>query len=100
MAEKKPICTGRNAELGKYQIFETANGARLYIKSEKFGLVNMQGKQYQEKARALLAECQNVPGLAESDAPAEKPETPVKPETPPEPAPENDGFFSRLFNRG
>lgn len=91
MSEKKPICTGRNAELGNYQIFETANGARLYIKSEKFGLVNMQGKQYQEKARALLAECQNVPDLHESDATVEKPETP------PAPAPENDGFFSRLF---
>lgn len=89
MADKKPICTGANAELGEYSIYETANHARLYIQSEKFGLMNMQGRKFQEKAQLLLSECRECAGETPESEPESMPEKPeVIPENAPETVPE------------
>jgi len=85
MADKKPICTGANSELGEYGIYETANGARLYIQSEKYGLMNMQGRKFQERAIKLLDECR---GVVEETPEVEQQAAPETPEETPEAMPE------------
>lgn len=52
--EKKPIFIGNNNALGEFKVFETSNKARKYIVSEKFGMMNMQGKVFQEKIKTLI----------------------------------------------
>ena len=53
---RKPIFTSENKSLGKFEIFETKNKARKYIISEKFGMMNMQGKRHQETIDKLMNE--------------------------------------------
>ena len=53
---KNPIFEGEDSSLGKFKVFETKNGARKYIVSQKFGMMNMQGKRQQETVMKLMSE--------------------------------------------
>jgi len=101
MADKKePLAVGRNDALGDFEIHETANGARLYINSSRFGQLGMQGRKYQEKAKQLLDECrqfsENVENTSKeitenvTDRAAEVSEKITE---------KPSGFFQRLFGR-